>query len=200
VVAAMIQPEFNKSVPAEVRLYGANAQLVLALVRFATALDGEHNGRLLIDGEMWWRGSHTEIGEATGLTVDQVRGAVHKLEAADAQPLLIRSFSDSEQSRAYRVPDQPVGDFASVLTSQSVISPDTPVKLPGTPVKFPTAVGEITDCTSTKELKELEEVVERADAVVCFSDRPVEWPQQFFTAALYAHDEPQPQPQPRSVA
>jgi hypothetical protein len=150
-----ITPEFNKSIPAEVRMYGANAALVLALVRYATALASEHNGRLLIDGEMWWRGSHTEIGEATGLTVDQVQRAVHKLESAGALPLLSRSFGDSDQSKAYRVPDQPVREIAEVPTSQYAKSRNTSAKS-RTPER------EIADCSSNRRTKEEGEEARRA--------------------------------------
>ena len=123
VVALMsIEPDFIMSVPAEVRKYGANAALVLAVVRYATSLDGARNGRVRIGAVTWWFASHKEIGSAVGLNHDQVRRAVTKLEAEDA--LLSTEVAADDRTRAYCVPKQRGRENASPLTSDDAKTPD----------------------------------------------------------------------------
>src|ERR1700758_2480145 len=98
------RPDFLKVLPDDVERVGANAATVLALVRYVTALDGEHNGRILIDRKMWWHASHAEIGAAVGMSHDKVRRAVLKLESAEA--LRSRYVYDDDRTKAYHVPDR----------------------------------------------------------------------------------------------
>lgn len=109
----VIQPEFLKVLPADVARVGVLGALTIALVRYATALPSEKNGRILIDGLMWWRASHAEIGEALGaLPGDTARRAVGKLcTAGELRSVPARAFP-GDRALAYRVPDQPLRETA----------------------------------------------------------------------------------------
>jgi hypothetical protein len=77
---------------------------LLALVRYVTGLPGEHNGRVEIDGEMWWQASYTEIGDALGgLSRKTVGRIVRKLEADGELSSCSPDSFNGDQTKAYRV-------------------------------------------------------------------------------------------------
>lgn len=138
----MIRPEFIKTVPADVERIGVEAAYVLALVRYVTSFEGEYNGRRFIDGEMWWQASYADIGEAIGLSAETVRRIltrhlVPKGELLSQNP----KSSAGDQTKAYRIPsDQPIGQMATPVSSQSAKWPGGMAKWPhaGQGLKAPT--------------------------------------------------------------
>ena len=104
-----IRPEFLKVSPDDIARVGALGACVLALVRYVTALPGEFNGRLLIDGAMWWRASHENIGESLGgVHRLSVRRALGELQAAGEVLAIPAEAFYGDRAQAYRVPDQPL--------------------------------------------------------------------------------------------
>jgi hypothetical protein len=124
VVAAMsiIRPKFLQVLPDDIARVGVGADgaCVLALVRYVTSLDGEHNGRVRIDGEMWWRASYAEIGESLGgVGLYSVRRIMLRLEEKGFLASRTPGISGGDQTKAYRtLSDQPMCDSATVVTSQ----------------------------------------------------------------------------------
>ncbi|SEH79586.1 hypothetical protein SAMN04489835_4232 [Mycolicibacterium rutilum] len=96
--------------PADVGRVGVLGAAILALVRYVNGLPGETNGRKTVDGEMWWRASQDDIGQALGgVHRDSIRRALVKLQGAGE--LLARTPVDSfygDRAQAYRVPDVPL--------------------------------------------------------------------------------------------
>lgn len=113
-----IRPDFFKIIPDEIARYGINSAYLLALVRFATNVKDERNGRVLIDGEIWWRASQADIVESLVGSMDRyaVMRTVRKLEKAG---MLLSCFPSGSEDRtkAYRVPDQPLCENAHTPTS-----------------------------------------------------------------------------------
>lgn len=106
---SVLRPEFLKVLPAEAEQVGLVGAAILALIRYATALPNEHNGRMLIADQCWWRASHAEIGRALGgVTHDSVRRALTKLIDAAALDSVQANTFVGDRTRAYRVPDQPL--------------------------------------------------------------------------------------------
>lgn len=100
----MIRPEFLMVLPEDNKRVGGNAAIVLALVRYATSLEDEYNGRILMsDDAMWWRASYPDIAGATGLTPKAVRGAVLKLEALRELKSFAPGKQDGDQTKIYRI-------------------------------------------------------------------------------------------------
>ena len=114
---AAINPEFLIVVPADVRRVGADAACVLALVRLSTRQPGHE--RHDIDGELWWRASHSEIGEPLGLNHDKIRKLLLKLERLGAVISRPNPFArPGDRAKLYRpVADQPLRESASPPTS-----------------------------------------------------------------------------------
>lgn len=106
----MKSPDFLKVLPADIGRVGVLGAAILALVRYVTGLPGETNGRKTVDGEMWWRASHDDIGQSLGgVHRDSIRRALLKLQAAGE--LLARTPVDTfygDRAQAYRVPDLPL--------------------------------------------------------------------------------------------
>jgi hypothetical protein len=122
----MKRPEFLMVLPADVGEHGYDGAILLALMRYVTALDGESNGRVRIDGDIWWRASQAEIGEAMGgVGHDKVRGIVRRLLAAGA--LEVRPASDGQSVRmmAYRLSEQPKRDTAFTSTASEEVNAKT---------------------------------------------------------------------------
>lgn len=117
-----LQPEFLKISPAEIARVGANGAVLLALIRFATAIENGHD-RIVIDGHVWWRASHPEIGASLGLSHDAVRRLVSKLEATGEVVTCVPS-ADENRAKAYMIPDQSLRECASSLSSQNAKSRD----------------------------------------------------------------------------
>ncbi|WP_460359036.1 hypothetical protein [Mycobacterium sp. ZZG] len=106
----MKPPDFLMVLPADIGRVGVLGATILALVRYVTTLPGETNGRKMVDGEMWWRASHDDIGQSLGgLHRDSIRRAVLKLQGAGE--LLARAPVDTfygDRAQAYRAPDLPL--------------------------------------------------------------------------------------------
>ncbi|WP_264044755.1 hypothetical protein [Mycolicibacterium rhodesiae] len=76
---------------------------MLALIRYVTGLPGEHNGRLLIAGQMFWQVTHREIGYVLGgLTRYTVGRIMSRLEEAGALECRTPGASGGDQTKAYR--------------------------------------------------------------------------------------------------
>ncbi|MEO3757300.1 hypothetical protein ABGB19_03285 [Mycobacterium sp. B14F4] len=119
--------EFLMVLPADVGRVGPAGAVILALVRFVTAAEA-YGDRLLIDGQVWWRASHAEIGKSLG-GVDRysVQRAIKRLEETGELLSLLPGISGGDQTKAYRLPsDLPMGDFATALTSQCAESQRLP--------------------------------------------------------------------------
>lgn len=109
----MKPPDFLRVLPADIGRVGFDGAAVLALVRYVTGLPGETNGRKIADGEIWWRASHDDIGEALGgVKRDSARRTVIKLE--NAGELLARPAAAfyGDRAQAYRVSDVPFRESA----------------------------------------------------------------------------------------
>lgn len=101
------RPQFIQIQPDEVERVGLSGAYLLALVRYATRLDNERDGRWRDeDGAIWWEASYDEFAAALGgLSKHSVGRTVRKLETARA--LLCRrpgAFA-GDQAKVYRVPD-----------------------------------------------------------------------------------------------
>jgi len=91
-------PAFIAVLPAEVERYGAAAAIMLALIRYRTGTDGP--GRIEREGYRWWRVTHRDLAEATGLSTKAVRTALKALDGV----VLANHFPPlANQSLAYRV-------------------------------------------------------------------------------------------------
>lgn len=106
----MKPPDFLMVKPSDIGRVGVLGAAILALVRYATGLPGETNDRKKVDGEMWWRASHDDIGQSLGgVHRDSIRRALAKLQGEGA--LLARTPVDTfygDRAKAYRVPDVPL--------------------------------------------------------------------------------------------
>ncbi|AFM19463.1 hypothetical protein Mycch_4765 [Mycolicibacterium chubuense NBB4] len=105
----MKRPDFLQPLTADIGRVGDRGANILALVRYVTAHTEEIDGRKwLDDGEMWWRATREDIGDALGgVSEKSVGGALRKLE--DAGELLARPAKSFHGDRAkmYRVPNMP---------------------------------------------------------------------------------------------
>ena len=101
---SVIEAKFLQPLLRDIRQHGADAAGVLALIQYMTALDGEHNGRRLIDGEMWWVATYAEIAEVIGVSSKTVGRLVCLVELKGA---LLSERPDAfkgDQTKAFRVP------------------------------------------------------------------------------------------------
>src|SRR6516162_7254244 len=79
---SIIRPDFFKVLPADLVRFGGDGAAFLALVRYAASIDG--TDRITVDGVLWWRASHSDIGASLGgLSHDRVQRLASKLQAAD---------------------------------------------------------------------------------------------------------------------
>lgn len=53
-------PGFLRVLPDDISRAGVNGAVLLALIRYATAIENGHD-RIIIDGHVWWRASHNDI-------------------------------------------------------------------------------------------------------------------------------------------
>jgi hypothetical protein len=122
-----VKAEFQRVLTADIPRVGAMGACILALVRYVTSLPGEANGRRMVDGAMWWRATHADIGQSLGgVSHDTVRRELLKLHAAGE--LLSFSTEDffGDRAQAYLVPDQPLRD--------SELGPDRPLRDIASPI------------------------------------------------------------------
>ena len=117
-----IRISFVQLLPEDIPRVGFDGAAVLALIRFVTAVDDAREGRVVIDGETWWRTSHGKIGDLLGgVSDDRIRRIVSKLQKAGE--LTVVDPKDSyDRTQLYRVPDQSFRDIAEPLISHSVES------------------------------------------------------------------------------
>jgi hypothetical protein len=114
-----IRPEFLMVSPAAYGRLGGDA-VALALIRYATSPRGSGHGRVVIDGETWWRASYTEIGDALGgVSRYTVRKIILRLVKNGELESLLEVRKDGDQTRAYRLAsDQPSCGSDTASTSQ----------------------------------------------------------------------------------
>ncbi|MEZ0357344.1 hypothetical protein [Mycobacterium sp. SA01] len=121
----MKPPTFLRVVGSDVGEHGPAGALVLALVRYVLDLPGERSGRILIDGEMWWQATYTEIGAAAlgGMGKYSVGRIMVALVESGALLACQPRSAAGVQTRAYRPAKC---DSAPPLTSRvrNRISPD----------------------------------------------------------------------------
>ena len=114
-----VRPPFLQVLRSDSERVGGDAARVLALIRYVTGLPGEHNGRVVIDGEMWWQASHADIGDALGdLRRKTVERIVRKLEAGGELMSCSPDSYSGNQTKAYHIPpDQQWSDSTRCDTS-----------------------------------------------------------------------------------
>jgi hypothetical protein len=175
-----IRPQFLSVLRDDAERVGFLEAGLLALVRYVTGLPGEHNGRVEIDGEMYWQASHAEIGEALGgLHRKKVERMMRKLEAAGELWSCSPDSFNGDQTKAYHIPsDQQWSD----LTRCTVEDTDTGSKMTrtGTPVtRTWTPVSRYLDkidhsSSPTEELsEEAEEIDDRASQAIARRDHEI---------------------------
>jgi hypothetical protein len=76
--ALLIDPDFIPLRAALVRKLGAMEAIVWQLVYFRTAQQSPH--RYERDGQSWWRANREELSQASGLSSDQIKRVIAKLE------------------------------------------------------------------------------------------------------------------------
>ena len=104
-----IRADFLMVRPTDIGHVGALGAAILALIRYATSRTDETNGRMILDGTIWWRASHPEIGRGVGgVTHDSVRREVRKLCRAGLLQAIPADMFPGDRAMAYRVPDQPL--------------------------------------------------------------------------------------------
>lgn len=109
----MKSPPFHKVLPDDVGRVGPLGALILAWIRYVTAMTGpgEDGDRTIVDGETWWRSSHDAIGEALGGVPRKVVGrALLKLEDAGELRALPAEKFYGDRAQRYRVPDHPLAE------------------------------------------------------------------------------------------
>jgi hypothetical protein len=115
------RPPFVKALTVDIGRVGPLGADVLALIRFVTSLEGGDD-RVVIDGQVCWRASHKDIGDALGgVGRYSVGRAVRHL--VEAGKLLSYDLSDDDQRKAYRIAsEQPECGSAHVVSSQNAES------------------------------------------------------------------------------
>jgi hypothetical protein len=156
-----IQFDFLRVLPADIGRVGPLGACVLALVRYATAIDdGRHGRGTDADGEVWWRASHAGMAEALEVSHDSIYRVVSKLETASELEVFDPKDS-SDRSFYYRVPDLSLRETASASTSHNAKSRCHNAKSRRPNAKSRSPLREIALCTiPLKNLKEVEEVRE----------------------------------------
>lgn len=124
----MKRPDFVPVVPDEVEEYGANAALVLSLIRFRCEVDGDD--RINCEGVRWWEVSHSGIGQQVGLSVKAVRRALERLGDRVSAKYLAR---DGGHPNAYRTNE--------AVTSSSPVWPPSDQQLAHLGTPHPNGVG-----------------------------------------------------------
>jgi len=145
---------FLKVLLTDIDRVGMDEAAILALVRYATAITDERNGRLVIDGAVWWRVSYTDLGVPLRMSRESVRHLVGKLEAANELESRFQQTSDGDRTKLYHIPsEQPLHDFNTPLSSENTISTGGVVKM---------GRGCVENVLSTTSLENLEKGEKRA--------------------------------------
>jgi hypothetical protein len=125
---SIIHPKFLTVPTADSDRYGFLGAHLLALIHYANQLPDERNGRLLIDGAMWWQVSYADLAASVGGGVkrDSVWRKVAELESAgrlmSCMPGCEPGSSKADTTKAYRVPDT-----TSEPSDQSFRTGETPL-------------------------------------------------------------------------
>jgi hypothetical protein len=158
----VVRPDFLKVLPDDVARVGLDGAVLLALVRYATALSSECNGRMVIDDAVWWHTSHNDIGKSLGgVSHDIIRRLVSKLESVGALRICVPDV-DNNRLKAYRLADLQLRDSTSPLTCNDAIPrnddaiPRNGNAIPRSPLRDSASF-----TTSLKNLKEEKEERER---------------------------------------
>lgn len=122
---SVIRPKFLQVQTADLR-HGYDGACLLALVRYVTDREDEHNGRVRLNGEIWWHTSQRDIAESLDghVSHDSVRRTLKNLESVGA--LESRYVSADDHSKAYTVresSDQRRRGNASTVSSDDAKSP-----------------------------------------------------------------------------
>lgn len=130
----MKTPDFLKVPTADIGRVGFDGAAILALVRYVTALAGEHGGRITVDGKTWWRATHAEMGEALGgVHRKSVGRALLRLESAGAILAIPAKTFNGDRAQAYRVPDRPSDQASDQPLDKSGQGSDQPLDESGPP-------------------------------------------------------------------
>jgi hypothetical protein len=125
---SIIHPKFLTVPTADSDRYGFLGAHLLALIHYANQLPDERNGRLLIDGAMWWQVSYADLAASVGGGVkrDSVWRKVAELESAgrlmSCMPGCEPGSGKADTTKAYRVPDT-----TSEPSDQSFRTGETPL-------------------------------------------------------------------------
>lgn len=129
--ALLIDPDFIPLRAALVRELGAMEAIVWQLIYFRTAQQSPH--RYERDGESWWRANREELSRASGLSSDQIKRVIAKLEKSghldaaehreDGITDRTKSYrcvtDESAQSSGANPPSQERGDSAQSSSKKS---------------------------------------------------------------------------------
>ena len=154
-----LRADFLMVRPVDIGHVGALGAAILALIRYATSRSDEANGRLILDGTIWWRASHPELGRGVGgVSHDSVRREVGKLCRAGLLQAIPADAFPGDRAMAYRVVDQPLrisapGDDQPL---REIASPSREITSPMTRNRV-THHAESRDAPISVELKEVGE-------------------------------------------
>lgn len=137
------EPEFVKTMPPETRLYGGDAAIVLAHIRFRCQRPPRRDDDYVEhDGHTWWRVSYEHLSTETGVKVKSVRTSVTKLVQAGV--LLAKNLPPyNDRRRCFRVEaaDLPLAHSGTSLTCDKPAGaddvPDGADRLPVEAVRLP---------------------------------------------------------------
>lgn len=121
---SVVRPHHLKVLPDDVGRVGLDGAVVLALIRYVTALTNGYSGRMLIDDEIWWLTSQTDIGKSLG-GVDRymVMRAISKLESVGELRVCVPDV-DNKRLKAYRLSEQQLCGSAHTVSSNCADSHD----------------------------------------------------------------------------
>ena len=167
-----VRPPYVRLFRDDVERVGRDAAHLLAVVRYVTGLPGEHNGRLWIDGEMWWSATYPELADAMGdISSQKVGRIVRKLEAEGELSCRQPDVWDGNQTKAYRIPDQPVFTSERQASARSSVNDSrSPVNRPRSPVNDPSFTSEHSSSPTEELIEEVEEIDYRASQAIARRD------------------------------
>jgi hypothetical protein len=160
---SVIRPTFLQVLIADRDRVGGEAANILALIRYVLGVEGAYNGRIEIDGEMWWLTSYADIAESLGgTTPDGIRRVVTRhLEPKGEVLTCLPGRSAGDRTKAYKMrPELPLRDLAGGATSQNTIWPGGLAKQGGGSGQLAAGSGQLAVSIRNEEVVELGEVEE----------------------------------------
>jgi hypothetical protein len=114
---SIVRPHHLKVLPDDIGRVGLDGAVLLALIRYVTALTNAYSGRTMIDGEVWWLSSQTDIGTSLG-GVDRytIMRLLSKLESVGELRVCVPDV-DNRRLKAYRLPELQLRDSAHTVSS-----------------------------------------------------------------------------------